>query len=48
MVIVVANFAPRKMAKFGMSEGMITSAAGEGKLFLLDVDSGAQPGMRVG
>ncbi len=47
-VIVVANFAPRKMAKFGLSEGMITSAAGDGKLFLLDVDSGAQPGMRVG
>lgn len=48
MVIVVANFAPRKMAKFGMSEGMITSAAGDGQLFLLDVDSGAQPGMKVG
>lgn len=48
MVIVVANFAPRKMAKFGMSEGMITSAAGEGKLFLLDVDGGATPGMKVG
>lgn len=47
-VIVVANFAPRKMAKFGLSEGMITSAAGGGKLFLLDVDSGAQPGMRIG
>ena len=48
MVIVVANFAARKMAKFGMSEGMITSAAGNGKLFLLDVDSGAKPGMKVG
>lgn len=48
MVIVVANFSPRKMAKFGMSEGMITSAAGNGKLFLLDVDSGAEPGMKVG
>ncbi|MCO6526684.1 methionine--tRNA ligase [Snodgrassella sp.] len=48
MVIVVANFAPRKMAKFGISEGMITSAAGNGKLFLLDVDSGAEPGMKVG
>ncbi|WP_239365758.1 methionine--tRNA ligase [Snodgrassella communis] len=48
LVIVVANFAPRKMAKFGMSEGMITSAAGNGKLFLLDVDSGAEPGMKVG
>ena len=48
MVIVVANFAARKMAKFGMSEGMIISAAGNGKLFLLDVDSGAKPGMKVG
>lgn len=48
MVIVVANFAARKMAKFGLSEGMITSAAGNGKLFLLDVDSGAEPGMKVG
>ncbi|WP_455009184.1 methionine--tRNA ligase, partial [Neisseria sicca] len=27
MVIAVANFAPRKMAKFGVSEGMILSAA---------------------
>lgn len=48
MVIVVANFAPRKMAQFGMSEGMITSAAGNNQLFLLDVDSGAQPGMKIG
>ncbi|MCX8753486.1 methionine--tRNA ligase [Snodgrassella sp. B3837] len=48
MVIVVANFAARKMAKFGKSEGMIISAAGNGKLFLLDVDSGAKPGMKVG
>lgn len=47
-VVVVANFAPRKMAKFGMSEGMITSAAGDGRLFLLDADEGAEPGMRVG
>lgn len=48
MVIVVANFAPRKMAKFGMSEGMIASAAGDNQLFLLDVDSGAKAGMKVG
>ena len=50
MVIVVANLKPRKM-KFGMSEGMILSAVGpddsEG-LFLLDVDSGAKAGMKVG
>ncbi|CEZ50847.1 methionyl-tRNA synthetase [Neisseria meningitidis] len=49
MVIAVANFAPRKMAKFGVSEGMILSAAtSDGKLKLLDVDAGAQPGDKVG
>ena len=49
MVIAVANFAPRKMAKFGVSEGMILSAAtAEGKLRLLNVDAGAQPGDKVG
>ena len=49
MVIAVANFAPRKMAKFGVSEGMILSAVtAEGKLKLLDVDAGAQPGDKVG
>lgn len=49
MVIAVANFAPRKMAKFGVSEGMILSAAtADRKLKLLDVDTGAQPGDKVG
>ncbi|WP_107971804.1 methionine--tRNA ligase [Neisseria elongata] len=49
MVIAIANFAPRKMAKFGVSEGMILSAAtAEGKLKLLDVDAGAQPGDKIG
>ena len=49
MVIAVANFASRKMAKFGVSEGMILSAAtADGKLKLLDVDTGAQPGDKVG
>lgn len=49
MVIAVANFAPRKMAKFGVSEGMILSAAtADGKLKLLDVDTGAQAGDKVG
>ena len=49
MVIAVANFAPRKMAKFGVSEGMILSAAtADGKLKLLDVDTGAQPGDKIG
>lgn len=45
-VIVIANLAPRKMS-FGMSEGMILSAAGGANLFLLDADSGVQPGMQV-
>jgi len=49
MVIAVANFAPRKMAKFGLSEGVLPPAAtAEGKLKLLDVDAGAQPGDKVG
>nr|WP_046157306.1 methionine--tRNA ligase [Chromobacterium vaccinii] len=49
-VIVVANLAERKM-RFGVSQGMIVCASGvddsEG-LFLLDVDAGVKPGMRVG
>ena len=45
-VVFIANLAPRKM-RFGISEGMILSAGGDGGLFLLDVDSGAQPGMPV-
>jgi len=49
MVIAVANFAPRKMAKFGVSEGMILSAAdGKGQLKLLTVHEGAKPGDKVG
>ncbi len=44
---MVANLAPRKM-KFGLSEGMVLGASGEGPgIFLLSPDSGAQPGMRV-
>jgi methionyl-tRNA synthetase len=45
--VMVANLAPRKM-KFGLSEGMILAASDErGGPFLLAVDSGAQPGMKV-
>ncbi|MBN9430176.1 MAG: methionine--tRNA ligase [Burkholderiales bacterium] len=47
--VVVANLAPRKM-KFGVSEGMVLSAAGDdlaGGLYLLDVHEGARPGMKV-
>ncbi|PXX44715.1 methionine--tRNA ligase [Aquitalea magnusonii] len=49
-VVVVANLAERKM-RFGVSQGMIVCASGaeEGSgLFLLDVDQGAAPGMRIG
>jgi methionyl-tRNA synthetase len=45
-VVFIANLAPRKM-RFGVSEGMILSAGGDGGLFLLDVDAGAGPGMQV-
>ncbi|HYR01187.1 MAG TPA: methionine--tRNA ligase [Casimicrobiaceae bacterium] len=44
---MVANLAPRKM-KFGVSEGMVLAASGDGPgLFLLAPDEGAQPGMRI-
>jgi len=48
MVIAVANFAPRKMAKFGVSEGMILSAElPDGSSRILSPDTGAQPGDKV-
>jgi methionyl-tRNA synthetase len=44
---MVANLAPRKM-RFGISEGMVLAASGEGAgIYLLAPDSGATPGMRV-
>jgi methionyl-tRNA synthetase len=44
---IVANLVPRKM-KFGLSEGMVLAASGDGPgIFLLAPDSGATPGMRV-
>jgi len=47
MAVLVANLAPRKM-KFGVSEGMVLAASGEGPgIFLISPDTGAQPGMRV-
>ncbi|MBT8077615.1 MAG: methionine--tRNA ligase [Gammaproteobacteria bacterium] len=46
-VVAVANLKPRKM-RFGTSEGMILAAGpGEQNIFLLSVDDGAEPGMRV-
>ena len=47
LAVLVANLAPRKM-KFGVSEGMVLAASGEGPgIFLVSPDSGAKPGMRV-
>jgi methionyl-tRNA synthetase len=47
LTVMVANLAPRKM-KFGLSEGMVLAASGEGPgLYLLSPDAGAQPGMKV-
>ena len=45
--VMVANLAPRKM-RFGVSEGMVLAASGDGAgIFLIAPDEGAQPGMRV-
>jgi methionyl-tRNA synthetase len=47
LTVMVANLAPRKM-RFGLSEGMVLAASGDGQgPFLLSPDSGAEPGMRV-
>jgi len=47
LTVAVANLAPRKM-KFGVSEGMVLAASGDGPgIYLLSPDSGAEPGMRV-
>jgi len=46
-VVAVANLAPRKM-RFGISEGMVLASGPGGEdIFLLSVDSGATPGMRI-
>jgi methionyl-tRNA synthetase len=51
LTVVVANLAPRKM-KFGISEGMVLSAShfdpkAQPGIYVLDPESGAQPGMRI-
>jgi methionyl-tRNA synthetase len=47
LAVVVANLAPRKM-KFGVSEGMVLAASGDGPgIFLISPGAGAAPGMRV-
>jgi methionyl-tRNA synthetase len=46
-VVMVANLAPRKM-RFGVSEGMVLAASGDGPgIFLISPETGATPGMRV-
>ncbi len=47
LTVMVANLAPRKM-RFGISEGLVLAASGEGPgIFLVAPDAGAEPGMRV-
>jgi methionyl-tRNA synthetase len=46
LTVMVANLAPRKM-RFGMSEGMVLAAGDKKGIYLLEPDSGAQPGQRV-
>jgi methionyl-tRNA synthetase len=47
LVVAVANLKPRKM-RFGTSQGMVLAAGPGGEdIFLLSVDSGAEPGMRI-
>ena len=47
LTVIVANLAPRKM-RFGTSEGMVLAAGPGGEdIFLLSVDEGASPGMRI-
>ena len=47
LTVLVANLKPRKM-RFGTSEGMVLAAGPGGKdIYLLQPDSGAEPGMQV-
>ena len=46
LTVMVANLAARKM-RFGMSEGMVLAAGDDEGIYLLEPDSGAQPGQRV-
>jgi len=47
LTVAVANLTPRKM-KFGVSEGMVLAASGDGPgIYILSPDSGAEPGMKV-
>lgn len=46
LTVMVANLAPRKM-RFGLSEGMVLAAGDDNGIYLLEPDSGAQPGQRI-
>jgi methionyl-tRNA synthetase len=47
LVVMVANLQPRQM-KFGLSEGMVVAVGPGGEeVFLLNVDEGGKPGMRL-
>ena len=46
MVVMVANLEPRQM-RFGTSEGMILAAGDDEGTWLLTLDEGAQPGMKI-
>lgn len=46
LTLMIANLAPRKM-RFGVSEGMVLAAGSKDGIYLLEPDSGAQPGQRV-
>jgi len=47
LTVMVANLASRKM-KFGLSQGMVLAASGDGPgIYLLGLDAGAQPGMKI-
>jgi len=46
LVVCVANLKPRKM-RFGLSEGMVLAASDGNGLFLVNMDEGATPGMKI-
>ena len=47
LTVMVANLAPRKM-RFGLSEGMVLAAGPGGKdIYILNPDTGAEPGMKI-
>lgn len=46
LTVLVANLAPCKM-RFGLSEGMVLAAGDDNGIYLLEPDSGAQPGQRI-